>query len=65
LGLTEEQRSELMSISQSRALPAGYVTRAKLILLLAEGAPYSEIAWRLGTSKPTIIRWKNGSFAKV
>jgi transposase len=58
LVLTEEQRSELIGISQSRALPAGYVTRAKLILLLGEGVPYSEIAWRLGTSKPTIIRWK-------
>jgi transposase len=58
LGLTEEQRRELIGISQSRALPAGYVTRAKLILLLSEGVPYSEIGWRLGTSRPTIIRWK-------
>jgi transposase len=58
LVLTEEQRKELISISQSRALPAGYVTRAKLILLVSEGVPYSEIGWRLGTSKPTIIRWK-------
>jgi transposase len=58
LVLTEEQRNELIGISQSRALPAGYVMRAKLILLLSEGVPYTEIAGRLGTSKPTIIRWK-------
>jgi transposase len=56
--LTEEQRKELIGISQSRALPAGFVGRAKVILLLSEGVPYSEIAWRLETSKPTIIRWK-------
>ena len=30
----------------------------KADFLLGEGVPYSEIAWRLGTSKPTIIRWK-------
>jgi len=31
--LTQQQHSELNSIAQSRALPAGYVFRAKLILL--------------------------------
>jgi hypothetical protein len=39
LALTEEQRNELIGISQSRALPAGYAMRAKLILLLNEGVP--------------------------
>jgi transposase-like protein len=59
--VTEEQRNELIGTSQSRALPAGYGTRATLILLLSEGVPYSKIGWRLGTSKPTIIRWKERS----
>ena len=36
--LSEEQRVELSSIAQSRSLPAGYVFRARLILMLAEGA---------------------------
>ena len=36
--LTRQQHSDLSSIAQSRALPAGYVFRAKLILMLAEGA---------------------------
>ena len=39
--LTTNQRLELSSIAQSRSLPAGYVFRAKLILLLAEGACFS------------------------
>ena len=35
--LSRQQRSDLSSIAQSCALPAGYVFRAKLILILAEG----------------------------
>jgi len=56
--LTTGQRSELNSIAQSRSLPAGYVFRARLILMLAEGASFSTIKRRLQTSAPTIIRWK-------
>jgi transposase len=56
--LTEDSRSELSAISQSRSLPAGYVFRAKLILMLAEGASFSTIKQRLQTTAPTIIRWK-------
>jgi transposase len=56
--LTEPQKQELTSIAQSRALPAGYVFRAKLILMLSEGATFATIRERLGTTNPTIIRWK-------
>jgi len=56
--LDEEQDQELSRIAQSRSLPAGYVFRAKLILMLAEGASFSTIKQRLGTTAPTIIRWK-------
>src|SRR5580700_12159483 len=58
VSLTGNQRSELSSIAQSRTLPAGYVFRAKLILMLAEGASFNTIKRRLQTSAPTIIRWK-------
>src|SRR6202521_5726328 len=56
--LTEDQQSELSAISLSRSLPAGYVFRAKLILMLAEGASFNTIKQRLQTTAPTIIRWK-------
>jgi transposase len=56
--LNEEQQLELNRIAQSRSLPAGYVFRARLILMLAEGASFSTIKQRLGTTAPTIIRWK-------
>jgi transposase len=39
-------------------LPAAYVSRAKLILMLAEGISYCSIKQRLGTTAPTISRWK-------
>jgi putative transposase len=58
VSLTSNQRSELSSIAQSRTLPAGYVFRAKLILMLAEGVSFNTIKRRLQTSAPTIIRWK-------
>jgi transposase len=56
--VSKEQNLELNRIAQSRSLPAGYVFRARLILMLAEGASYSSIKQRLGTTAPTISRWK-------
>ncbi|MEN6537224.1 MAG: IS630 family transposase [Bryobacteraceae bacterium] len=62
--LTDEQSAELIAIAQSRSLPAGYVFRAKLILLLAEGASFNTIKQRLDTTAPTIIRWKERFLAE-
>src|SRR6201993_1544622 len=56
--LTQQQHSDLSSIAQSRALPAGYVFRAKLILMLAEGLSFNGIKQQLQTTAPTIVRWK-------
>jgi transposase len=58
ISLTQQQHAELSSIAQSRTLPAGYVFRAKLILMLAEGVSFSTIKQQLQTTAPTIIRWK-------
>jgi len=56
--LNQEQQYELSSIAQSRSLPAGYVFRAKLILMLANGSSFSTIQQQLQTTAPTILRWK-------
>lgn len=56
--LTEEECEELTRWAQSRTLSAGDVFRARLVLVLAEGQSYSEIEASLGTSRPTIARWK-------
>jgi transposase len=55
--LNASQQDELVAISQS-SLPAGYVFRAELILMLAEGASFRTIKHKLGTTAPTIVRWK-------
>lgn len=62
--LNEAEQRELTSIAQSRALPAGYVFRARLILMLHEGATFRMIRERLGTTNPTIIRWKERFLAE-
>lgn len=59
LHLTEEQREELERWAQSRALPAGDVFRARLILALAEGLSYREIGGKLGASARTVSLWKS------
>src|SRR5580693_3927706 len=58
LKLMPEQREDLQRWAQSRTLPAGDVFRARLILALADGRTYREIARTLKTSVPTIARWK-------
>jgi transposase len=56
--LTEEERSELEQMTQSRMLPAGDVMRARMMLLLADGTSYVKIQGLLDTTAPTISRWK-------
>jgi transposase len=58
LTLTEEEHEELRQMSVSRALPAGDVFRARLILMLAAGTSYKDIQQRLRTTAPTISHWK-------
>jgi transposase len=45
-------------LGQRRQAPAALVRRAKILLLAAEGVPNSEIAERLGISRPTVIAWR-------
>ena len=56
--LTPTQRTELEEIAHSGGLPAGFVQRARLILLLGHGVSYRTIAAKLDVSEPTIAKWK-------
>lgn len=56
--LSKEEHDELDEWARSRTLPAGDVFRARMILALASGKSYSEVERELGTSRPTIARWK-------
>lgn len=58
LVLAPQQRSELEEIVRSQSLPAGFVQRSKILLLLADGLSYQAVADKLDTSTPTVGKWK-------
>ncbi len=58
VGLSSEDRQVLERWVRSPSLRAGYVTRAKIILLADAGEGTSSIARRLGVSRPTVISWR-------
>jgi len=51
LVLSAEQRAQLESMASSRSLPAGLVTRVRIVLLIASGKMNREIARQLGTNQ--------------
>jgi len=59
LELAPTVRQELESRSRSRALRADDVRRARLILMLADGASYTTIQQALGCNPSYISRWKH------
>lgn len=40
-------------------MPSGLVTRARIVLLAAEGVPNAQIARRLEISRQTVVTWRN------
>lgn len=56
--LTASEEKELLFRARSRAIPAGDVRRAQLILMLAEGKSYEEIQEELLCDATFIVRWK-------
>ena len=58
LTLSESERDELRSITRSRSMPQSLATRARIVLLSAGGESNTDIAARLGLSKPTVGIWR-------
>ena len=56
--LSEQEEKQLKSIVSSRSLPHGLVSRARLILMAAEGASNRCIAEELGFSMQTVSKWR-------
>jgi putative transposase len=56
--LSASERDELVSITRSRSLPQALATRARMVLLAADGHSNTAIAERLGLSKPTVGTWR-------
>jgi putative transposase len=58
LTLSESEREELRSITRSRSMPQSLATRSRIVLLSADGESNTDIAERLGLSKPTVGIWR-------
>src|SRR5579863_6440867 len=58
LVLNPQQREQLAGLASSRSLPAGLVTRARIVLMSAAGINNQEIAWQLRTTKATVGKWR-------
>ena len=56
--LSDDERKTLTTWSRGRSTPARLVLRAKIVLAAAEGKTNEAIAAELGTSKPTVGRWR-------
>lgn len=58
LTLDSSDRNELEARARNRTLRADDVRRARLILLLADGESYSQIAEKLGCNRSYVSTWK-------
>ena len=55
--LTEEEKTQLLRWSRSTALPAGLVTRAQALLLVAGGLPLSHAAQAVRLTHQHVRQW--------
>jgi putative transposase len=58
LVLRPEQREQLEGMASSRSLPAGLVSRARIILLSASGKTNLQIARHMGLTNATVGKWR-------
>ena len=52
-------RELLESWTRSSSIRAGLAQRARIVLLAADGVSNTEIAERVGVSRPTVISWRD------
>ena len=64
LTLLKSEREELVSMTRSRSMPQSLATRARIVLLAADGESNTDIAERLGLSKPTVGIWRKRYLAQ-
>jgi transposase len=59
LGLRDGDRDVLTGMIRSTSIRAGLATRARIVLLAADGTPNVEIAELVGVSRPTVNLWRS------
>lgn len=60
--LTAEQRAHLVKTARKQTAPQREVTRARIVLLAAQGISNHEITRRLGCSRFTVYQWRKRFF---
>jgi transposase/DNA-binding transcriptional ArsR family regulator len=58
LALREGDRGRLSRLTRSSTGRAGLARRARIVLLAADGLSNTEIAARVGVSRPTVVGWR-------
>lgn len=56
--LSEQEQKQLKSIVSSRSLPAGIVSRARIVLMAAEGISNNQISEKIGLSPQAVCKWR-------
>ena len=56
--LSDEEQKQLESIMRSRSLPHGLVTRARIVLMAAQGSSNRAIAEKLELSAQSVCKWR-------
>lgn len=58
LGMTSEDREQLLKWVRARTTPQRVAFRARICLLAAEGLSNTAIAVKLNASRPTVLLWR-------
>jgi transposase len=64
LMVSDQDAPTLRRWTRSSSIRAGLAQRARIVLAAAEGLSNTEIAERVGCSRPTVIRWRSRYAAK-
>lgn len=56
--LSDQEQEQLTAMVNSRSLPHGLITRARIVLMAAEGATNNEISEEIGLSHQMVCKWR-------
>lgn len=59
LMLRDGDREELERLTRASSVRAGLARRARIVVLAADGVSNTEIADRIGVSRPTVLGWRD------
>src|SRR4051812_49950179 len=59
IALSEDEREQLEAWSRRRKSAQALAQRSRIVLLAAEGLKNTEIAQRLGVTRPMVTKWRS------